>query len=184
MHRMTVLLFCAALSVPTAGYAQSTAAQIEQALAAAPERAREGAAVIKWKADHTYETLKEGTNSWVCYDRSEYLARSPFAVQCTSEGNLERVAQNRHFRAESTDREEERATLADAEKNGARLAPEYGSIFISMEGPDLAGASIHITIAVPFATGSSTGLPENGRGGGAWIMAAGTSTAHIMTPGH
>jgi hypothetical protein len=27
------------------------------------------------------------------------------------------------------------------------------------------------------------GLPENGQKGGAWIMNAGTSTAHIMVPG-
>ena len=74
--------------------------------------------------------------------------------------------------------------LANAEQDGSRVVPEYGSIFISMEGPDQANAGTHITIAVPFATTASTALPENGRGGGAWIMAAGTSTAHIMTPGH
>jgi hypothetical protein len=28
------------------------------------------------------------------------------------------------------------------------------------------------------------GLPEDGNQGGAWIMNAGTSAAHIMTPGH
>jgi hypothetical protein len=53
-----------------------------------------------------------------------------------------------------------------------------------MNGNDQAGARTHTTIAVPFATTASTGLPENGREGGAWIMDAGTSTAHIMTPGH
>ena len=74
--------------------------------------------------------------------------------------------------------------LAEAEEDGTRVAPEYGSIFMSLEGSDQAHAGLHITIAVPFATATSTGLPENGRGGGAWIMAAGTSTAHIMTPGH
>ena len=163
---------------------QSAAASIEQALGAAPEGAREGAAVIKWKADHTYETLKEGTNTWVCYDRTAYLNRSPFAVQCTSAANLERVAQNRRFRAQSADRAGERAMLTDAEQKGTRVAPEYGSIFMSLEGSDQANAGMHITIAVPFATSSSVGLPENGRAGGAWLMGAGTSTAHIMTPGH
>ena len=41
----------------------------------------------------------------------------------------------------------------------------------------------HITIAVPGATAASLGLPDNPRQGGAWIMNAGTSTAHIMVPG-
>jgi hypothetical protein len=27
------------------------------------------------------------------------------------------------------------------------------------------------------------GLPETGRGGGVWIMNAGTTTAHLMVPG-
>jgi hypothetical protein len=30
---------------------------------------------------------------------------------------------------------------------------------------------------------ASIGLPENGKEGGVWIMNAGTSTAHLMTPG-
>jgi len=36
---------------------------------------------------------------------------------------------------------------------------------------------------VPGATTATLGLPDSGRGGGVWIMAAGTSTAHLMVPG-
>jgi len=39
-----------------------------------------------------------------------------------------------------------------------------------------------MTIAVPGATTQSTGLPDKA-GQGVWIMNAGTSTAHLMTPG-
>jgi len=53
-----------------------------------------------------------------------------------------------------------------------------------MDGADQANARMHVTIAVPGATPQSTGLPDNGKQGGAWIMNAGTTTAHIMTPGH
>ena len=73
--------------------------------------------------------------------------------------------------------------LDAAEADGTRVKPEYGSVWISMNGPDQANARIHTTIAVPGATTASTGLPDNRGEGGAWIMAAGTSTAHIMTPG-
>ncbi len=160
MNRTSVLLLAIGLVVPAIAGAQDKARSIDQALAALPEDSREEATVIEWNADHTYETLQEGTNRWVCYDRSEYLDRSPFAVQCTSVANLERVAQNRRIRAESTDRGDERSRLVAAEENGTRVVPEYGSIFFSLEGTDLAGAGMHVTIAVPFATTSSTGLPE------------------------
>jgi len=52
-----------------------------------------------------------------------------------------------------------------------------------MNGPDQEHARIHVTIAVPGATAQSTGLPDGPGKGGAWVMNAGTSTAHIMTPG-
>ena len=176
-----VLIVLGVLAVSTSAYAQTTAEIIERALAAAPSRAREGAAVIKWNPDHTHETLKEGTNRLVCFDRSGEPGRQPFAVQCTSVGNLDRVAQNRRLRAESEDAE---AMLDAAEANGTRVKPEYGSVWISMNGSDQASARIHTTIAVPGATAESIGLPDNPRQGGAWIMDAGTTTAHIMTPGH
>jgi hypothetical protein len=42
---------------------------------------------------------------------------------------------------------------------------------------------MHTTVAVPGATAQSLGLPDNPQKGGVWIMNAGTSTAHLMTPG-
>lgn len=181
--KRVILLALGLTALTSAAYAQSNAELIEEALAAAPGRAREGAAVIKWNADHTYETLKEGTNTWVCYHRSDESRRPPFAVQCTSTGNLERVAQNRKFRADSADADAEGAMLAAAEEDGSRVQPEYGSLFISMNGQDVASAGTHTTIAVPGATPDSLGLPANPGQGGAWLMNAGTSTAHIMVPG-
>jgi hypothetical protein len=41
-----------------------------------------------------------------------------------------------------------------------------------------------VTIAVPGATMKTLGLPEDNKMGGVWIMNAGTSAAHLMTPGH
>ena len=99
-------------------------------------------------------------------------------------GNLERVAQSRRFRAEARqDTAAEQALLDEAEANGTRVPPEFGSVFISMNGPDQAGARTHTTIAVPGATPDFIGLPDNPGFGGAWIMNSGTTTAHIMIPG-
>ena len=176
------LIVLGVLAVSTSALAQTATETLDRALAAAPRQMREGAAVIKWKPDYTYDTLRKGTNRLVCYDRSGEPGEQAFAVQCTSVGNLERVAQNRRFEAES-DRAKRQAMLDAAEANGTRVKPEYGSVWYSLDGPDQASARLHITIAVPGATTQTTGLPDNPKQGGVWIMNAGTSTAHLMTPG-
>jgi len=103
-------------------------------------------------------------------------------VQRTSIANLDRVVQNRKFEA-ATDKAARQAMIDAAEANGTRVKPEYGSVWLSMSGPDKDHARIHTTIAVPGAATQSTGLSESPDKGGVWIMNAGTSTAHIMTPG-
>ena len=178
-----VLGVAAVLSIQTAAHAQTAEETIERALAGAPARAREAVTVIKFNADYTYETLKEGTNRMVCYDRSDEPRRRPFAVLCTSIANIDRMAQNRRFRMESADRAAEGALVTAAEEDGTRAVPEYGSVWIHMDGNDLASARIHSTIAVPGATTESTGFPDNRSEGGAYIMAAGTTAAHLMIPG-
>jgi hypothetical protein len=181
--KRTVLIVLGTLAVSTSAFAQAPPADaIERALAAAPRQAREGAMVIKWKPDGTYDTLRPGTNRIVCYDQSGEPSEQPYAVQCTSVGNLERVAQNKKFEKEP-DRNLRQAALEAAEKDGTRVKPEYGSVWYSLSGKDQASARLHITIAVPGATSASTGLPDNNKQGGAWIMNAGTSSAHIMVPG-
>ena len=177
-----VVLGLGALAFSSTLYAQTNAQLIEQSLAAAPRRAREGASVVKWAADHTYTTIKEGTNKIVCYSRADQRDRPAFAVQCTSLANLERVAQNRRFRAESTDAAGERALVAAAAEDGTRVKARYGSWFRSMNGQDQASAGVHMTIAMPGATTASAGFPDNREQGGAFIMAAGTSEAHLMVP--
>ena len=183
MKRMVlIVLGLGALAFSSSAYAQTNAQLIEQSLAAAPRRGRDDATVVKWAADHTYTTIKEGTNKIVCYSRADQRDRPPFAVQCTSLANLDRVAQNRRFRAESTDAAGERALVAAAAQNGTRVAAEYGSWFRSMNGADQASAGVHTTIAMPGATAASAGFPENREQGGAYIMAAGTTEAHLMVP--
>ena len=170
------------LALSVGAWAQTPEDPIERALAAAPRQMKEGAMVIKWKSDGTYETLRKGTNRLVCYDQSGEPTEQPFSVQCTSVGNLERVAQNKKFEA-IADAAARRTAIEAAEKDGTRVKPEFGSAFITMSGPDREHTRTHITIAVPGATTQSLGLPDNNKMGGAWIMNAGTSTAHIMVPG-
>ena len=170
------------LAVSAGAFAQTPADTIEKALLPAPRQMKEGAMVIKWKSDFTYETLKKGTNRMVCYDRTGQPGQQPFAVECTSVANLDRVAQSLKIEA-IPDKKAQQAAFEAAEKDGTWVKPEFGSVWIHMSGPDQARARVHTTIAVPGATAQSLGLPDNNKQGGAWIMNAGTTTAHIMTPG-
>jgi hypothetical protein len=169
------------LAVSGGAFAQSDAA-IENALAAAPRQLKDMATVIKWKSDFTYDTLRKGTNRLVCYDLSGYPTHQAFTSECTSVANLDRVAQNLKFEA-IADKDARQKAFDDAEKNGSRAKPEFGSVWIHFMGPDKEHARLHTTVAVPGATMQSLGFPDNNKQGGVWIMNAGTSTAHLMTPG-
>ena len=170
------------MAVSTSALAQAPADAIDKALAAAPANLREGATVVRWKPDFTYDPLKKGTNRLVCFDRSGFPQQQPFSLECSSIANLDRVAQNLKFEA-AGDKAKTQALVDAAEKDGTRVKPEYGSVWYHLTGPDREHTRTHMTIAVPGATTQSTGLPDNPRQGGAWIMNAGTTTAHIMTPG-
>src|SRR5438477_8005105 len=84
------------LAVSVTAFAQASP-EIDKALLAAPANLRDAATVIKWKPDHTYDTVKKGTNKLVCYDRSGFPGQQAFSVECTSLGNLDRAAQNLKF---------------------------------------------------------------------------------------
>ena len=96
-------------------------------------------------------------------------------------GNLNRAAQNMKFETLG-DKAKVQAALDAAEKDGSRVKPEFGSVWYHVMGADADHTRTHMTIAVPGATPQSLGLPDNNKQGGVWIMNAGTSTAHLMTP--
>lgn len=181
MKRIVVMM-AGVLAVSVSVLAQ-TPEEIEKAVLAAPANLREGATVIKWKPDFTYETVRKGTNRLVCFDSSSLPGQQPFSSECSSIANLDRITQNLKFEAEP-DRAKRTAAIAQAEKDGTRAKPEFGSIWYSLRGASKEAARGHMTVAVPGATAQSLGLPDNAKMGGVWIMDAGTSAAHLMVPGH
>ncbi len=174
------LLTLGVLAVSTGAFAQSP--DIDTPLLALPANLRADAGVVKWKADHTFDTLKPAKNGLVCYDRSGFPLQVAFSMECTAEANLPRVKQNMEAEALG-DKMKSEAKLMEQEKAGTRVKPVFGSVWYHLMGPSKEMARTHMTIAVPGATTATMGLPENGRGGGVWIMSAGTTTAHLMTPG-
>src|SRR5215470_20430568 len=90
-------------------------ADVDKALLAMPANPnlKNQATVIKWAPDHTYTTLRKGTNNMVCYDRSGFPLQQAFSVECTMTGNLDRVKQNMTVEANSGgDRMKAEAELA------------------------------------------------------------------------
>lgn len=178
---LAVTMLCAAAGA----FAQSDQAYIDKATLAAPNAQLKAAAmVIKWKPDYTYDVVKPGANAGalVCYDKSGAPGQRKFSVECTNQGNLKRAAQN--MKAEALgERAKSEAALGEMEKDGTREKPMFGSVWYHFNGDDQEHARAHMTIAVPGATTASLGLPDKGGSGGVWIMNAGTSTAHLMTPG-
>jgi hypothetical protein len=181
--RRIMLALVGVLSVSVGAQAQTAAETIEEAVNGSLARFGGDVMLIRWNADQTYETVREGNNGLVCYDRSDERDRAPFSAQCTSVNNLERVAQNRRFRAQTTDTPGESAMIDAAEEAGTRVQPEYGSIWFRMDGASRAEALLHATIALPGATGASTGFEETRTPTGVWLMDGGTSAAHLMILG-
>ena len=162
-------------------------ADVDAALVAAPGQLAGQATVVKWTrngATYSYTTLRKGTNRLVCYDRSGFPMQQAYSIECTNLGNLDRVKQNMETEALGVpDRAAAQAKFDELEKSGQRVKPEFGSVFYHQMGASKDAPRSHVTIAVPGATTATMGLPDNGRGGGVWIMNAGTTTAHLMTPG-
>src|SRR5580693_5285856 len=123
MKRILLAVLGGMVLASTGALAQDSSPDIDKALVAAPANLRDGATVIKWKPDFTYDTLRKGTNRLVCYDRSGFPLQQPFSIECTSIANLDRVAQN--MKAEALgDKVKSEAMLNDEEKNGTRVKPE------------------------------------------------------------
>ena len=179
MKRIAVIAL-GILAASTGAFAQTP--DIDTPLLALPANLRADAGVIKWKPDHTYDTLRPSKNGLVCYDRSGFPLQQPFSLECTDQRNLERAKQNLDAEALG-DKMKSEAKLMEQEKAGTRVKPVFGSVWYHLMGMSKEMARTHMTIAVPGATQASMGLPENGRAGGVWIMNAGTTTAHLMTPG-
>ena len=186
MKQMTVIPFLI-LAVSTSSQAQSVEEEIARALMASPPALMADAGVVRLADDGSHEVLRESSNGLVCYDRSNEPGRD-FSAQCTNVGNLLRAGQNHKVRMSSANAEEANAMFTSQENDGSREPPEFGSVWYTLNGTDQESASsnsAHITIAVPFSTSDTLGLPSEGSysQSGSWIMEAGTSAAHIMIPG-
>lgn len=182
MKRIFFVLAAAALW-PTFAQAQSNDAEIQRALLAAPDRLRADATVLQLRADGTTAVIRPGSNGLICWDNTGRAGHDDaIDSQCTNEANRARLAQNHAFEAAGGGQDAIQARFDEAEANGTRETSEFGSIYFRVRGSTADAIAHHNTVAVPYATPESIGLP--GRPGPAmlWLMQGGTSSAHLMAP--
>ena len=168
--------------------AQSSEDDVSLATLAAPPSMRDGATVLDLRADGTTEVLRQGTNGLICWNnRGRPGAMGPVDVQCTVEGNRARLEQNHAFESGGGTVREVQDRFTQAEADGTRVMPVFGSIFYRYY--QAAGTEstpkfrTHTTVAVPYATQESLGFPTARGPGMLWLMEAGTSGAHLMVSG-
>jgi hypothetical protein len=159
--------------------------QIAQALQAAPEDLREGAAVLGFDASGRLVTLREGTNDLIC--RANDPGTERWEAVCYHVSLEPWMARGRELRAEGvTGRDVDQTRWAEAEEGSLRL-PDYGVTLhiLTGEGWDEASGEVlspfrRWVMYVPFATAESTGLSTRPARTVPWLMDGGTPGAHVM----
>lgn len=181
--KIAALSSLALLALPMTLAAQSQS-EIDRALFAAPASMRADAEVISLRPDGSIVTLKAGSNNLICWDNTVRAGdHSAVDSQCTVDANRERLAQNHQFEAAGGGEEAIRARFDRAEEDGSRATSEFGSIYYHVRGDSPTTISTHTTVAVPFATNESLGLPGERGPGRLWLMQPGTTAAHLMVAG-
>lgn len=179
-------LLMTALSVtPVAAQGVSKDAQIAQAVLAAPEDRRAGAAVMGFEGGKLV-SLRPGTNDLVCL--ADNPAVDGFSVACYHKDLEPFMARGRELSAQGVTEDKVRdQTRYDEIKAGKLTMPKEPRALYVMTGKSIdtagkvEGAYTRWVLYVPFATGESLGLPTRPAGPGApWLMDPGTGGAHIM----
>jgi len=160
-------------------------AQIAQAVLAAPEDRRAGAAVMGFEGGKLV-SLRPGTNDMVCL--ADNPAAEGFSVACYHKDLEPFMARGRELTAQGITEDKVRdQTRYDEIKAGKLPMPKEPRALYVMTGKSVdvtgrvEGAYTRWVLYVPFATGEQLGLPTRPAGPGApWLMDPGTGGAHIM----
>lgn len=160
--------------------------QIAQALLAAPDDRRAGAAVIGFVGGKPV-SLRPGTNDMVC------LADNPgvegFSVACYHKDLDPFMARGRQLTAQgiTDDKERDQTRYAEIKAGTLPMPKEPRTLYVMTAksydaGTNTAeGTYTRWVIYVPFATAETTGLATRPAGPGVpWLMDPGTGGAHIM----
>lgn len=164
----TVVL--AAVLVFTPAHGQTPAAMIANAVRAAPASISDHATVMDWEGN----TLREGTNGWVCFPDPPNIEAAPM---CLDEP-WQAWAQAWQTRGPVSIDRAGIAYMLMGDAGASNIDP-------FAEGPtadnDWVVTGPHVMLIVPDPA-TLEGLPTDHRSGGPWIMWSGTPYAHVMIP--
>ena len=181
---LTVVCVAPAAATVTA-QSVSKEAQIAQAVLAAPEDRRAGAAVMGYEGGKVV-SLRPGTNDLVCI--ADNPAADGFSAACYHKDLEPFMSRGRELTAQGVTEDKVRdETRWEEIKAGTLAMPKETRMLYVMTGKsvDAAGKVVdpytRWVLYVPFATAATTGLPTKPAGPGApWLMDPGTAGAHIM----
>jgi hypothetical protein len=185
-HRGWFVVVCVLAAVPSAAQDVARDTQIAQALLAAPEDRRAGAAVMGW-AGGKVSPLRPGSNDLICL--ADNPAAEGFSVACYHKDLDAFMARGRELTAQGiTDDKVRDQTRFDEIKAGKLAMPKEPRMLYVTTAKSYDAAtnkaeavSTRWVIYVPFATAESTGLATKPGGPGVpWLMDPGTGGAHIM----
>lgn len=171
MRRITLAApVLAAVLASTPADAQDEAAMIANAVQAAPASISDDATVMDWEGN----TLREGTNGWVCFPDPPNIERAPMCLDepwlAWADGwqNKEPVDIDRAGIAYML-RGDAGASNVDPYAEGPTEDNEW-----VVTGP-------HLMLIVPDPA-SLEGISTDPDNGGPWVMWPGTPYAHVMVP--
>ncbi|MEK6154189.1 hypothetical protein WIW50_13040 [Flavobacteriaceae bacterium 3-367] len=157
--------------------------QIKTAVLAAPEEFRDQAKVYGYDASGKLVVLREGNNAYVCMaDDPNKEGFSSAAYHMELEPFM---ARGRELRAQGKESKEIFDIREEEVKSGKLKMPDKTTLCVFSgtvnDQGEVENPYVRYVFYMPYATGSSTGLPTNPMPPGhAWLMDAGTHRAHIM----
>jgi len=162
--------------------------QIKSALLAAPLEKRDNCTVYGYSADKQLILLRQGTNELIC------LADNPdepgFSVACYVKDLEPFMQRGRELRKQGIKDDSLFNEREKEVKAGTLQMPKAPAALYVYSAKDeeynpatgeVKNGYLRYVIYIPYATVTSTGLPEKPSADGMpWIMNAGTHSAHIM----
>jgi hypothetical protein len=162
--------------------------QIKSALLAAPKEKRDSCSVYGYSADKQLILLRKGTNELIC------LADNPdepgFSVACYVKELEPFMQRGRELRKQGIKDQQLFDEREKEVKAGTLQMPKEPAALYVYSAKDeefdpatgeVKNGYLRYVIYIPYATVTSTGLPEQPSADGMpWIMNPGTHSAHIM----
>lgn len=171
---------CAVLVLSGALIAEERSSEelITEATSALPRYLRDGASVVVPDGKGGKDTLREGSNTFVC--SSDDPSKHGFEVMCAEESAVQFRKKVVALRARATSKAERIQRIDEAIRDGTLKPLRPGTRVYVLSGPNRKESRLLMVIVLPFATAESTKLPTERDPNGVWLMCPGAVNAHIM----